>query len=483
MILGGVAVTNDGAKIDRPGRNREIGIALAIVLVAGLLRFAECGRPSLWNDEVVAMRTARAESVPAVLEALKRDKSAAPLHPLLLHFWIRLFGPSDLSGRTLSALLGTLAVAAGSWAAFEAFGARVARLSGWLLAVCPLAVRYSQETRMYALLLLFTCLAWAFLFSFRRGAPILRQIGFGVCLAGLFYSQPLGLFMIAALGVGYLADRGTSRLSLRSWFLIHVGFALSALPWIARYLDHPPQPKPGIGLASRYLTWPQYLIGGNGLTAWVAYGLIALGIWRLRRERNAGVVVGLIGWFTIPLILLIAYSQLRVSIFGPTRYLLFVGPAFLILLARGLVAIGRRPRRVALVAGTAISAQALWLTTYAPEVKPGWREAAAAIRAVDPAATIVVQGRSPSMYPMTLRYYLGPEADVLTVREWTEQVRNGVRAPSPTNWFIRDLYDENPGRPGSLAEYAIDQSLRFDRIEMSHGRRAMVATRAESIHQ
>ncbi|MFO0960937.1 MAG: glycosyltransferase family 39 protein [Isosphaeraceae bacterium] len=450
---------------------REAWIVTAILLLAAVLRFAGCGRHSLWFDEVVAMQMARAKNWPDVMDALGRmDLSRAPLHPLMLHGWLRAFGTTDAAGRSLSAFLGTLAVVAGWWAAREALGIRVALWAACLLAACPLAVHYSQETRMYSLLLLFTCLAWALLFSFRRSAPAWKRASFGLAQLGLFYSHPLGMFMLVALAVGYLADRGSSRLGWRGWLVVQLGVTALAVPWLPRYFDHAPHAKPGFPLASRYFTWPQLLIGGNGLVAWVAYALILLGIWRFRRDGKGGVVLSLVSWFAIPLILLYAYSRARVPIFGPPRYLLFVGPAFLILLARGLDAMRPWSRGVAMAGGALLSAQALWLTVYAPEVKPGWRDAAAAIRAIDPSATVVVRGSHPSMYPTTLRYYLGADADVVTAHEWSEAIREGRRDPSASAWFIHDRYFTDPERPVPFDQYKMDRPMHFDRVEMFLGR-------------
>jgi mannosyltransferase len=83
----------------------------AILVVASALRFWNLGGSSLWFDEVITMRVARAGGPAAVLEQLDRlDGTRAPLHPLLLSGWISLFGTSEAGGRSLSAFLGVATV-------------------------------------------------------------------------------------------------------------------------------------------------------------------------------------------------------------------------------------------------------------------------------------------------------------------------------------------------------------------------------------
>ena len=117
------------------------------------------------------MRVARAGSVPELLALLNRiDGTRAPLHPLLLQTWLRAFGSSAFAGRSASALCGILTVGLVYLLGRQAFDATTGRWAAWLAAVCPPLVYYSQEARMYAWLVLLTCLSWLVVFSFRKSA-------------------------------------------------------------------------------------------------------------------------------------------------------------------------------------------------------------------------------------------------------------------------------------------------------------------------
>lgn len=103
---------------------------------------------SLWFDEIVTIRTAREQSVAQLVQTLDRiDGSRAPLHPLLLHGWMRAFGDSSVSARHLSVALGVatvgLILTLGRWA----WNDRVGEIAAWFCAVCPPLVYFSWEVK------------------------------------------------------------------------------------------------------------------------------------------------------------------------------------------------------------------------------------------------------------------------------------------------------------------------------------------------
>ncbi len=131
--------------LNDPGTGRQRGLArlgpwaspllplTAILLVAAGLRLCNLGRTSLWYDEVVTMRVARAANPVAMVRLLDQiDGTRAPLHPLVLHAWLKLFGSSDFAGRSFSALCGLVTVFITYGIGRRAFDDRTASgLPGW----------------------------------------------------------------------------------------------------------------------------------------------------------------------------------------------------------------------------------------------------------------------------------------------------------------------------------------------------------------
>ena len=148
--------------------SRTISLAV-VLLIASVLRLYHLGQSSLWYDEVVTMRLAQTESPHSLLRLLDQiDATRAPLHPLLLQGWLRLFGPSEYSGRAFSSLCGIITIGLVYWIGLRAIDASTGLWAAWLCALSPLLVYYSREARMYMWLVLVTCLAWGLLFSHAR---------------------------------------------------------------------------------------------------------------------------------------------------------------------------------------------------------------------------------------------------------------------------------------------------------------------------
>lgn len=402
----------------------RFGLLAFILVVASALRFADLGGLSLWFDEVVTMRLARQPDPAALLRLLHQtDATRAPLHPLLLQAWVAFFGPSDTGGRAFSALCGVLTVLLVFQIGRIAFDSPTGLWAAWLAAVSPLLVQYSREARMYAWLVLVTCLAWLTLFDMVRGSFWWKRLLYVAALAALGYSHPLGLLMIAALALATLVNRRTLGLSIRTWLALHAAATLLLVPWLPNYLDHEPSISSTRWLALPYvLGLPIGFVGGNrwallGCAAVVAWGLVKVSGRRPRLALDRSFAASmLLFWFIVPPALLYVGSLLGTPIFGQARYTLFVGPAYLLLLGRGLA---RLPKPLVFTIACVLAVYSAMLmreTVYAPDLKADWRAASALIRREDPVgANVLVFSEDPrwTREVEVARYYLGPRFDVL----------------------------------------------------------------------
>jgi mannosyltransferase len=133
----------------------SLSLLIGVLLLAFGLRLYHIGAQSLWNDEGTSVALA-ARDLAAITQGAANDIHP-PLYYYLLHFWMALFGNSELAVRALSALLGTLVVllvfALGDLlaAAVHQDGRRMGLLAALFAALSPFQVYYSQEARMYIL--------------------------------------------------------------------------------------------------------------------------------------------------------------------------------------------------------------------------------------------------------------------------------------------------------------------------------------------
>lgn len=141
----------------------------ATVLLAFAVRVWSSTAQSLWRDEVDAIRFAT-RALPALLETFRQPGENGPLFYLLLRPWLALHGQSEFALRYLSVVLGVLAVPLtylvarrllrycdrtvplpdGS-ATVNPWHATIAWLASLGVALSPYLVWYSQEGKMYAL--------------------------------------------------------------------------------------------------------------------------------------------------------------------------------------------------------------------------------------------------------------------------------------------------------------------------------------------
>lgn len=124
-------------------------LALAFLLVGLLLRLESLGGRVVWYDEVYSIWAA-SQPVGQIL----RESSTSDPHPpgyyLVLHAWLRLWGPTREAARALS-LVAWLASAWVLWRAAHAwFGPNVAAGSLALLSIHAFQVIASTEARMYS---------------------------------------------------------------------------------------------------------------------------------------------------------------------------------------------------------------------------------------------------------------------------------------------------------------------------------------------
>ena len=156
---------------------------------------------------------------------------------------MEIFGSSNLAIRSLSGLFGLICLPL----AFLIGRRRGGSLLGWIavavVSLSPFAVRYSDEARMYSLVMALVFAGWLLvddILRLRRATP-LRLVALSVVTAMLLYTQYWGLWIAGAVGLLalWLAFRGADALmrsSARRLVLALVAAAVLFLPWLPTML-------------------------------------------------------------------------------------------------------------------------------------------------------------------------------------------------------------------------------------------------------
>lgn len=195
--------------------------ALAIVAFSAIVRFISLTDRYFWCDEASSVLTSRYD-VGALLYHASFDVHP-PLYYLLLHGWMVLFGDGIMAARALSLVFGVITVALAMrftrWLANE----RAALTAGWLMAIMPMAVRYSQEARMYALMGLLAIAAAMALAKWLKTPDNRRYLALYALLMTLsFYTHYFTIFTLIAHWLVVLAlscrREGECYIRLPAWW-------------------------------------------------------------------------------------------------------------------------------------------------------------------------------------------------------------------------------------------------------------------------
>jgi hypothetical protein len=250
------------------------------------------------------------------------------------------------------------------------FGVRVGLLAAFLLAIAPLHVRYAQEARMYSMLAFFSILSLYLFWRAVRARSGRWWALFAVATVLNLYTHQfafLSLGVATLFGLWLLVDgRARPQFPFRTWhfFAALAGVCLAYLPMVSFFLEGlTSQEGLGGGAPPAYgeLTWSLEsfssafrLFGGANDVGLALYaGLCTLALVMLaaaqrtapqkqaaQPERNARLqtrtsraLVLLILWMVLPLVIVLSIPTghgVRI------RYLLFLLPVFLLLVAYAL---------------------------------------------------------------------------------------------------------------------------------------------------
>ncbi len=330
---------------------------LALTGLAFVIRVAGLDFQSLWRDEVDAIRFASA-SWRELLSMFHQPGQNGPLYFLLLRPWLAMAGDSAFALRFLSAWAGVLTVPMAWRVGSRLFGTEgsVGLIAAALATLSPYMVWYSQEGKMYALTVLLALLSMDLYLRALDEGGWQRWAAHVIVASGLLYIHLVAALMIAVQAAILLA--GARRLPARRLREGLAAMAALTLPYLPLLVWQLPELTRGVETGYRFVplhdmlysllvnysvgVWP--LAAGWSLLPFVAL-LLAVGLgWRHRDGGGRGVAITVL-WLVLPILLFFLVTLVRPMY--TARYLIFVAPAYWLLLAYGLVQLGRRSQAVA----------------------------------------------------------------------------------------------------------------------------------------
>jgi uncharacterized membrane protein len=372
---------------------QHLSILLPLLLLYLALACYRIDYQSLWLDEVLSVKAAT-----STVSALK--KHHGPLYFLMLHAWTHI-GTSELVLRLLSVLLGVVAVCLFYATCSAVLSRRVTVLGTLLFVTSPFFIWYSQETRYITLMLVTTLLTiYTFLRLSVHGRPRWWLSYCGALVLALC-SFVTNVFILLAHGV-YLLGSPARRPLLRKWLVCLLLILVPFGWWVSGRFSQAMVVKTTASGEQRLTLDPKRLRGATpkeftpmmipytffafsagyslgpsvrelhvsrSLETLMPHapilitigglfgGLFLIGLGAIWRQPDVGRLLTL--WVAVPII-----GTLGVSVFTNmaynARYVSMVFPAFVIILAAGIVSF-RRPvmQKAVMVAVLAVHGIAL----------------------------------------------------------------------------------------------------------------------------
>lgn len=323
----------------------------------------------LWIDETFSIWLAKLPPIQAIPVIASLDQHP-PLYALLLHFWL-LGGDDPWWTRLFSVLLGTATIPVAARLGRVAGGRRLGLIAACLVALSPELVRYSQEARMYALVVLLVFLATLFLVEAIERGERRHWFGYGAAVLLLAYTHNVALFIVPAQAAFVLWRARREPALLRRYGITLAGVGALWLPWvpvlihqaagvIQRFWTSAPTPSfIGQTILNFLNAFPpeagtiaglRIPLGGLGL--WLLIPLVALAVLGLLAGTHRYRLLFAAG-FAVPIALDLILSTWR-PIFEE-RVLLYTAVGALMLIASGIAA----PRRWSV--SLLLLAPVLWL--------------------------------------------------------------------------------------------------------------------------
>ena len=387
-------------------------VGCALGGLAAALNLYRIGAPSLWFDEILSVERA-GQPLSVLWRIVNASQPNMALYYFLLHYWLALtarlgFLPTEAIVRLPSALF-----AVGASVLLFLLARRFLGLAGGVIAavlyICnDFQLIYAQETRAYALQLLFVVAGWYALLTALTCERRRRLwfVGYVCAMTLAVYTHYFSLLILLAQASALTALlflstpwRARVRLLFRAWCASLLLIALLVLPML--YASR-------VGAQTGWIPVPTLrdvvkffkVVGDDNkayllvIAALAIPGLLitlGLAFEKIRRKLGAsrrcgrkelercGMLLGfdcaLLCWLWVPLAVSYLLSQKSVHLFL-SRYLVVVVPAFCLLAAGGLVAVPWRWLRLLLVPCLIIFTLVLVPHYYASAQVEDWRTAA-----------------------------------------------------------------------------------------------------------
>jgi mannosyltransferase len=426
---------------------------MLIILLGSAVRLYRLGQQSLWFDESLSMALASAPLKISIEATLAEGLQHLPLYYLLLRVFVWI-GRSEVILRLPSAVCGVLAVPLIYQVGRRCPGRGTGLFAALLLAVNPYHVWFSQEARMYSLLMLSTLGSFYFFLRLLKenhhslwlGFIVFHAIGYCTLYFAFFIPLIEFAFILCTWRINYTILRRwtlgqfVAALALSPWIvaIFLSGYRNFGIGWIPRPQWYAPlQTLWNFGIGYTQVITPLVVV--SLFVFWLAFigGLVS----GAGDQAPVRLFLGL--WVGLPIGITFLMSFRRP--FYVDRYLIICLPAFLILVARG--ALHPRPRlarwgwALALLVAASVGLNRVYFDAEY-YTKEDWRGVAQYIAQHEQPGDVIALRLASSALPFNYYYQGQLERVPITNLDTTRPVED-IAAGHQRLWLVRPHHHDS----------------------------------------
>lgn len=265
----------------------------------------------------------------------------APMFFIFLHYWISLFGISEISVKSLSIIFSLITAFFIFTIGRKFFNHTTAFVASLLFLFTPIQQHYAQEARCFSMVTMLVSISYYFYFELLANRKKWSLIGLALVNSLAMYTHYLVVYAFIVQFIGVLFFIKTDRKVLKLYILSQIIALLVFIPQIIVVLK---MNHPGFeGILSKpdiwQLKYSLYILSGNkafiylGIPLFLLFYIVSKLIKRpiISSDSNKKHLVILFLLFVLPILLNFLVSQ--ISPFFTIRYMVYTNLGFVLFLA------------------------------------------------------------------------------------------------------------------------------------------------------
>src|ERR1700735_943388 len=206
---------------------QALEIFAVIFVAAGFIYSFHLGTDALGASEAYSAWAPAKPGVGAIVRTpVLHDPGKQVFYYVVLHYYTRIFGLSEISLRSLSVIFSLTSLVMIFALGCEMFDDNTALAAAAIWAFNPLAVVFAHTARMYPMFITIALVQLLMLWRLRAQPGVANGIACGILGAALPYTHMAGFLILGAEGAILLRDLARGRRDAMAWMAIVIAIVL-----------------------------------------------------------------------------------------------------------------------------------------------------------------------------------------------------------------------------------------------------------------